>query len=214
MLTHPAWRRCCILVVGFGMPWACTPSRCESTPARQGTNSQGQAGAPPVDVPSRSRYTSGRDDCPPDSVCTLEELPPGEVERCESYDRVTCRPGCDGYRRQRYTCGDGGWRLAESHEPTCRCEPEKPPPALADCTVEYVSVRPSESSPTDYCTLALRCAAEEWAVKCGAEHDGTGTSQCDCFRDGREVRRPGGAVRGEGPDSCFAAAAVCLEAHR
>lgn len=216
---HPTWRRLCLLVIVFGMPWGCAGSKCTSTLERRSSAAQGEAGAPTgppehfAQVPGPSSYSSGWEACPPpQGPCTTMADPPDHVERCGAYDRVACEPGCDGYRTQRYTCETDVWRLVESHEPACRCEPAKAYSELADCSVQYVNVRPSESSLTDHCTLALSCAGSELLLGCSAEHDGTNTSLCECWRDGRQERMVGGPTPGEGPDACFAAAALCIKA--
>lgn len=157
---------------------------------------------------SPEQITRGADPCPPSPMGACDGEEP---ERCETHQRVTCQPGCHGYRSQRYVCEQGKWRLRDKHEPTCDCAPKKQLAELAGCSTNYVSVIPSVSY-TDGCRLGLRCGGSDLWVECDGENDGTNTSLCECWRDGEQKRMAGSPYPGEGPDACFAAAVACTKA--
>lgn len=162
----------------------------------------------PIGEGGPSRDTSGESPCPPP---TGEACQTGKQKSCQVHERVSCRTDCDGYRSQHYVCENGSWSLHETREAACECVPKKLPAELAACTARYVSVSPSELSPSDGCTLGLTCAGREFWLECDGENDGTNTSLCQCWRD-RQEQRIGDLFPGDGPDACFSAAAECFNA--
>jgi hypothetical protein len=86
------------------------------------------------------------------------------------------------------------------------------PTPTGACTGGPLKVTRSELSPRDRCDATFYCpGARTILVTCDGENDGTGTSLCDCEENGRRAS-VGGAVPGEAPDSCLAAANPCLAA--
>jgi hypothetical protein len=66
-------------------------------------------------------------------------------------------------------------------------------------------------TPTDQCTIPFTCdTGMRLEVKCDGENDGTFTSLCECYIDGKRVGLDG-LFAGEAPDSCFAAVSQCLQ---
>jgi hypothetical protein len=66
-------------------------------------------------------------------------------------------------------------------------------------------------TPTDQCTIPFTCdAGLHVEVKCDGENDGTFTSLCSCYIDGKHVALDG-LFAGEAPDSCHAAVGQCLQ---
>lgn len=78
------------------------------------------------------------------------------------------------------------------------------------CTLDSMTVTPSELSPTDGCRGVYRCDGDEITVECDGENDGTFTSLCSCEGSG-SYWGLGVLVAGEGPESCQAGIAECLE---
>jgi hypothetical protein len=103
----------------------------------------------------------------------------------------------------------------------CECGPARLGAELSGCRWGQMSVVPREAIPAstpatvpaDGCKLSLECAPGKLSVVCDGEEDGTGTSLCDCYLDGRPLPLPKPKVwPGEGANTCHAAAAACLKA--
>jgi hypothetical protein len=91
---------------------------------------------------------------------------------------------------------------------------------LASCHFDQLSLVPLQVVPrtresanqVDGCKLELTCRAGKLTVDCDGEQDGTGTSLCDCYLDGRPIRLPKrDPWAGEGANVCHSAAALCLQ---
>jgi hypothetical protein len=77
------------------------------------------------------------------------------------------------------------------------------------CSMLGVEITP-DLTPTDQCTIPFRCdAGMRLEVKCDGENDGTFTSLCECYIDGKRVGLDG-LFAGEAPDSCHSAVSQCL----
>jgi hypothetical protein len=105
----------------------------------------------------------------------------------------------------------------------CECGPSALSPELSGCRLEQLSLVPLQVMPrsaefvnrVDGCQLELACQPGKLTVTCDGEEDGTGTSLCECYRDGQTVRLPRSEPwPGEGAETCHAAAALCLQATR
>jgi hypothetical protein len=142
--------------------------------------------------------------------------PPGQPgEFCEGdqvgrrYTPVQCSPTCTAHATDIIRCVDNHTTV-EHVEADCRPCPSAVPPAIADCTFEQMTLRPGEQSPLDMCRVQLRCGSMAVLTWCDGENDGTGTSLCECARDGvRDEHVLKNPYQGEGPGPCFAAAAHC-----
>jgi hypothetical protein len=78
------------------------------------------------------------------------------------------------------------------------------------CSTLGVEITP-DLTPTDQCTIPFTCdAGLRLEVKCDGENDGTFTSLCECYIDGKRVGL-GGLFAGEAPGSCYAAVSQCLQ---
>lgn len=85
-------------------------------------------------------------------------------------------------------------------------------PAAGSCTVGSLAVTATELSSHDICNATFYCpGARTVLVSCDAENDGTKTSLCECEERGKRAS-VSGAVPGEAPDACLAAADRCLVA--
>jgi hypothetical protein len=103
----------------------------------------------------------------------------------------------------------------------CECGPANLSAELSGCRWGQMSVVPREAIHgsshaavhVDGCKLNLECAPGKLSVVCDGEEDGTGTSLCDCYFNGKPLPLPGTDVwPGEGPGTCHAAAPACLQA--
>lgn len=117
-----------------------------------------------------------------------------------------------------------GSRLEEAVlQAPCECGPAALSPELSGCRLEQLSLIPLQFIPprpafvnhVDGCKLELACQPGKLTVACDGEQDGTGTSLCECYRDGQTVRLPkNDPWAGEGAHTCHAAAALCLQVTR
>jgi hypothetical protein len=90
--------------------------------------------------------------------------------------------------------------------------PAAEPAAPGSCTVGKLETIPTELSRTDHCRGTFYCpGARTILVGCDGENDGTNTSLCECEERGKRAS-PSKPVPGEAPDSCIAAADLCLAA--
>ena len=105
----------------------------------------------------------------------------------------------------------------------CECGPAVLSAELSECRLEQLSLIPLQFIPpgpafanhVDGCKLELACRPGKLTVTCDGEQDGTGTSLCECYRDGQTVRLPrSDPWVGEGAHTCHAAAALCLQVTR
>ncbi|MDF3071084.1 MAG: hypothetical protein K0R38_6685 [Polyangiaceae bacterium] len=105
----------------------------------------------------------------------------------------------------------------------CECGPAALSPKLSGCRLQQLSLMPLQFVPpqrafenrVDGCKLELACQPGKLTITCDGEQDGTGTSLCECYRDGQTVRLPRtDPWPGDGAHTCHAAAALCLEATR
>ncbi len=88
--------------------------------------------------------------------------------------------------------------------------PDRVPGVPLQCTMGGVQITP-DLSPTDQCMIPFTCASgTRVEITCDGENDGTFTSLCSCYIDGKYVGLDGLFV-GEAPDSCFAAVDKCLK---
>lgn len=74
------------------------------------------------------------------------------------------------------------------------------------------TLTPSEVGANDGAALSLTCGTTSWHVSCDGENDGTGTSLCECYRDGQEVRIAGNPWPGEGIGVAYGVAERCRAA--
>jgi hypothetical protein len=159
----------------------------------------------------------------PDSVAEPDAAPEclgGESWR--SGPTVACSPQCRS-RSFVVTRCLGPRREEAVLQAPCECGPAALSPELSDCRLEQLSLIPLQFIPptpafvnrVDGCKLELACQPGKLTVTCDGEQDGTGTSLCECYRDGLTVRLPrSDPWAGEGARTCYAAAALCLRATR
>ena len=80
----------------------------------------------------------------------------------------------------------------------------------ANCTLQELTVTPSENSPTDGCDATYTCDdGVVVTVECDGENDGTYTSLCSCFIGSTWAF--GGLVEGEGEAACPAGFSNCMQ---
>ncbi|HEY3494690.1 MAG TPA: hypothetical protein VGK73_08400 [Polyangiaceae bacterium] len=153
---------------------------------------------------------------PPETVL----IPPSEArEDCAhegAFDHVftpaPCSGPCSSFRVTPRRCEQGSWRKLEPIEPACACAPPVIPAALRSCPARSIVLTPSESGAIDGVKLTLGCEKTLLEVTCDGENDGTGTSLCDCYRDGKQQRVPGAPYQGEGIEVAYRFAELCLAA--
>jgi hypothetical protein len=171
----------------------------------------GQGGVKPAAVPP----------CPHDSPAEPEA--PSECLGGESW-RAGPTKVCDGHCQSRSfivsRCVGSRHEEAVLQAP-CECGPSTLSPELSGCRLEQLTLTPLQTIPrtadfvnrVDGCKLKLACQPGELTITCDGEQDGTGTSLCECYRDGQTVRLPrSDPWPGEGAQTCHAAAALCLQA--
>ena len=157
-------------------------------------------------VPAREREHDVAPEC-----LGGESWRPGETTACNSH----CRS--DSFIVTR--CVESRREETRLRAP-CECGPATLSPALSSChfdqlTLVPLQVIPRASEPVnqvDGCKLELTCHAGKLSINCDGEQDGTGTSLCDCYLDGRPLRLPKrDPWAGEGANTCHSAAALCLQ---
>lgn len=142
------------------------------------------------------------------SMSRCQSDAPGKATRCEVYEAEPCATRSMGYRSSSFECVDSAWtRVAKA---PAECGVAGKDPEVAGCNVQLFRTRPSDASKTDACDLVLRCGRAQTVVTCDGENDGTGTSLCQCSRNGADVPLPQNVYPGEAPQSCVAAAQQCV----
>ena len=143
-------------------------------------------------------------------------------ESWQSGPTIACSSQCRSRSFVVTRCVDSRREEAVLQAP-CECGPAELSPELAGCRLEQLSLTPLQVIPpkpafvnrVDGCKLELACQPGKLTVACDGEQDGTGTSLCECYRDGQTVRLPkSDPWPGEGAHTCHAAAALCLQAIR
>jgi predicted esterase len=128
--------------------------------------------------------------------------------RCELYEAEPCGSRSFGYRATSFECVNSVWtRVSKS---PAECGVERRDPVVAGCNLQLFRTRPSAQSKTDACDLVMRCGRVQTVVTCDGENDGTGSSLCECTRNGVAVQLPQSVYAGEAPQSCVAAAQQCV----
>jgi hypothetical protein len=126
---------------------------------------------------------------------------------------VECSPTCTGHEVFVRYCAEGH-QASRIIEANCASCPTTLPAGLAQCRIDYATIKPSELSSIDGCKLELTCGNEKLVTECDGENDGTNTSLCDCKINGKEARHVSNPVRGEAPEACLRAAEKCLSPPR
>lgn len=79
------------------------------------------------------------------------------------------------------------------------------------CVMLGIQIIPGATTPTDQCSMPFQCAGDvRLEVSCDGENDGTFTSLCECYINGKLVPLDG-LFKGEAPESCSAAVSLCLD---
>ncbi len=155
---------------------------------------------------------------------------PSSSARVDCLGGESWRPGAttvcnDQCRAQGFivsSCIDSGRKETLLQAP-CECGPAELSSELAGCRWGQLTLVPQQVVPrsadvagkVDGCKLDLQCQPGKLTVGCDGEEDGTGTSLCDCYIDGRTLRLPkSDPWVGEGATTCHAAAALCLKVAR
>jgi hypothetical protein len=122
---------------------------------------------------------------------------------------VKCNATCTARGTETARCVGGRWEVNRI-DADCSLCPTALAPELVGCALEHIRVSASQLSARDGCAMRLRCGTTKVETWCDGENDGTGTSLCECARDGvRDDHRLQNPYQGEAPDACLAAAVRC-----
>jgi hypothetical protein len=176
----------------------------------------GEPKAPLVPVASPPAEPERVADTPPHSECVKPAIEPavkGDDSRVARRGKpVECSPLCTSESIEYVSCVDGHV-VTETISAPCDCGPMTPGGDMGTCAIEHMTLRPMADSPAvDGCELDLRCERGDLRVDCDDEQDGTGTSLCDCYLNGKQLRTTSGPISDPGAASCYAAAPGCLAA--
>ena len=162
----------------------------------------------PLLPPARKRFALGRSNCSVNTVAGKPCAVTLAAEECLVFSPRSCSEFCQNYTVEKLVCSDGAWKQLSSETPACECQSVHEP--LSGCSTRLVRVTPTDLSSTDGCELVERCGDDDIVTVCDGENDGTGTSQCSCHRNRKEVRLPKLLFQAEGASACFEAAALCI----
>lgn len=166
----------------------------------------GSLSVPPI--PDIVTFGPDRCDEHVSSLTACENPSAGERGRCELYEAEPCGARSFGYRSTRFECVNSLWTRVSKAPAECGVQGRDPD--VAGCNLQLFRTRPSELSKTDACDLVMRCGRVQTVVTCDGENDGTGSSLCECTRNGTAVQLASNVFAGEAPQSCLAAAQQCV----